>query len=56
MKRHLILGAVLLVLGASFVVGLAVDLQAPLLRIAIATVLVAVGARLVVHAVAVSRR
>jgi len=52
MKRHLVLGAILLVVGASFVVGLAVDHQAPLARILIATVLVAIGARLVVHAFA----
>ena len=56
MKRHLVLGAVLLVLGASLVVGLAVDFQAPLVRIAIGAVLVAIGARLVVHAIAIARR
>ena len=53
MKRldsHFVLGLIILVIGASLAIGLAFDVHSPLVRIAFATVFVALGARMVVHA------
>ena len=49
---NLVLGLIVLVIGASLAIGLALDVQRtlPLVRLAIAAVCVALGARMVVHA------